>query len=96
MKPHRPRIAIVSGLCSAPAVILGIWAVGLYYFAPTTKAHSEDVLGLAVVSLWLSPLVIAAVTLALFARGFRLPCTVAALAPLLCWGAIILNEGGLR
>ena len=95
MKPRRPKLTIASALCSAPAVVLAVWAFSLYYFGPTSKARSEDVLGLALISLWTSPLAIAGIALALLARGFRCPCTAAGLVPFVCWGAIIINEGGL-
>ena len=41
------------------------------------------------------PLLVVGLVLGLFARGFRLPCIGVALIPVLCWGSILITEGGL-
>jgi hypothetical protein len=95
MKPRRPRLAIASLLCSTPAVLLALWAFGRYWFSDQSRRAGEDLLGLGIISLWLLPLLVAGLALGLFARGFRLPCTGVGVIPFLCWGSIVITEGGL-
>ena len=94
MKPRRPRLAIASLVCSAPAVVLAIWGFVRYWFSHQSRMAGEDVLGLAIISLWIAPLLMVGLVLGLFARGFRIQCTAVGLIPLLCWGSVVITEGG--
>jgi hypothetical protein len=95
MKKRHPALAMVSLGCSAAPVVLALWTFYLYFFGPTDKKTSEDVLEYGLISLWMIPLVVAGLCLGAFARGFRLACIGVGLVSILCWACIIIADGGL-
>lgn len=96
MKTRHGAFAIVSLGCSAAPVVLAAWAFYLYFFRPTDRSASEDVMEYGLISLWMIPLVIAGISFGAFARGFRIVCIGVGLVSILCWACIVIADGGLR
>ena len=96
MKQRRTGLAIASFVCSAAPLVLAVWTFWIYFFGPSTRKASEDVLEYALISLWMLPLAVAGLGLGAFARGFRLACIGVSLVSFACWACIIVANGGLR
>jgi hypothetical protein len=70
----RTGIGVASLLCSAIPAVLTIYSWATYLFSPPSHALSEDLLGLGIAAVFVSPLALVGFVLALFAREMRTQC----------------------
>jgi hypothetical protein len=87
-----PGVAIASVACSLPCVLVTVYAVWLCFFLKHTTELFERFTGVASIAVWLSPIALAAIILAVFARGFRAVCFIASVVYFAGWITILIFQ----
>ena len=78
--------------CSLPCVLVTAYAVWLCFFLKHSSVVFERFTGVASIAIWLSPIALAAIILAVFARGFRPLCFIASVVYFAGWITILIFE----
>jgi hypothetical protein len=89
---RHPGVAIASVACSLPCVLVTAYAVWLCFFLKHSSELFARFTGVASVAVWLSPIALAAIILAVFARGFRPVCFIVSAVYFAGWIAILIFE----
>jgi hypothetical protein len=89
----RMGIGVASQLCSAVPALLTIYSWATYLFSAPSHALSEDMMGLGIAAVFVSPLALVGFVLALFARKMRNQCLALSMVYFVSQVVLVLQVG---